>query len=580
MAYSAKDILNDIHRVYPVPTLGKMDRNSHNNSANKLIDSSLSDDLYKSAKFIYSLMTDCFGAVGKPLYEPSIDASNSAALSSLTESSHKSPELKTPLDLKFTDFSKKVLNNKKSDFTYANVVLKEFNFDIDIVVQKLDNNVVQGGTFDKPFGAIKNKADQTAFLRSANHCLSILEGKVDDFFFDGLSKKEGFDSFEKVFDDVAENYKSKTFNDDVQIGVSPYSVNAFANLISKSIKIINPVDNKRSSISITPIKIPEDKVDSDKMASLNKGESLVNSTVVSLVKSFLSGGVSGVMFNLGSRLVQFATGQIASKLKESGSIKDVASLMRLSESKLTLNNDTLARIAELHSEFQGKTVEDLENEWNPDSRKKLNQRDFNVLTDLSSQVKSGYDLKKYIDNNDNLLQFFDVISRQLYLSTNFNMTLLEWDRKQDDLVALDIPGFEQFISNEDTSRMKDENDLETYASNRNNSKIDVYLDELDELDSESNDNDDGFFSVENFEAKYPSLKNSDELARIINVVASASPESVVTLNDELGQCAVDESDINFFKYYNKHDDEVQNNLVDIYNQLNSMISTAGSGSLR
>ena len=166
---------------------------------------------------------------------------------------------------------------------------------------------------------------------------------------------------------------------------------------------------------------------------------------------------------------------------------------------------------------------------------------FKVLLDFSNKVKNGDDFKKYWDNTENINELLDSISRQLYYTTNKKLYLYTWDKNQNWLCLKNDDKYSEYVSDvEYDNRMKDEADMEAFESNRRASGI-------DDLIYEYNNAHYGDTAGNQFELEHPSLKDINELSRVVDVIASAAPFKQIKLSDELGVCIPDRNDIETFK---------------------------------
>ena len=569
----AKSLIDAIHKEDPLPQ-GKIDKKSKEDNLNKLLDSALIDEHYKAAKFLYTLMSTCFGIKGKNFFDREKDASASEALSALMNESEEpdSNEPKedgsklTKKDLKYKDFATKLLN-PETPVVYAYTILESFSFDVskdhEVVTKKKNNEQevkqVKGNTVNKLFGVIRSKADQTTFIRSANHAKAILE-KNDDYYYDGITKIPGYDDFKKVFPDVASNYEANHFNGDVDTGVNPYVVNALIGLINKSIKQKKPDGTTSGSFKINAIKIPKDKVEADKESSIKSGTNGLNSMLNNVIKNLVASAVKAVM-------------------KDSISIKQVANVLR--EATTKIEDDWILKVGEQNPEFQGKTFADLEQEWKNDHFRQMDLRDAKVLQQLNSAVGSdGQALKKYIDrlNDAQINELFDTLSRQVYLATDGKTTLQSWDKSQNWLCLSNFKPFDDFTMNDElTNRDQDKADLDEYNQNRDDCGIDdlVYLLKGIEEGTARDEEGNLIISPEEFESNYPSMADDKELARVIGVICQAPTDAQTELSQELGSVLVTQKDKDTFTSLNKDiQNEMQNNRINLYQKLNVLMGNA------
>ena len=139
MGYTSKEILDDINRGNPLPSTGKITKQTKQENANKSLDAALTDDQYKAARFIYDIITSIYKVDNiQDLYDPKLEAVNSKALETLTESS-KDEDAPTASDILYKKICKRFASDNKSyKYIYANRVLQFFGYDIsELFKQKL-----------------------------------------------------------------------------------------------------------------------------------------------------------------------------------------------------------------------------------------------------------------------------------------------------------------------------------------------------------------------------------------------------------------------------------------------------------
>lgn len=550
MGYTSKEILNDINSGNPLPSTGKITKQTKQENANKSLDAALTDDQYKAAKFIYDIITSIY-KVDKiqDLYDPKLEAVNSKALETLTESS-KDEDAPTASDILYKKICKRFASDNKSyKYIYANRVLQFFGYDISELfkqakIEQPPLTLFDGGKLFQMY--LKDTIEQTKFIRAANHLLMLEEGKSEyqaNAFLES-DLKDNYESFKKVFKEVGINFEKNTMNEDVSIGVDVYVVNAFVNLINK----VATVDGKK--FNIKKIVIPKDLVAPEKEKAIQSGN-----IIFDLLKKTKIGSFVGNMAKKAVNKVVNSTGigALAKKLTESNEIKD----------------EVIQAIAEEYPEFEGKTFKDLEEEWKTDHCKQLDKRDKDFLTNAMGIWTSGEALKKYWDETENLTTFFDVISRQLYYASDKKQTLYIWDKKQDYLCTREDDQFSKYVNNiEFNNREQDDEDMEQYESNRYDSNIDDYVDDYqDDLENSEDEFD------EQFEAKFPSVKDAKSLAKIVDVIANAKPLDRLVINDELGVCYPTKDLVDQFKYYQSRiaSGVIESYRSDIYSDLNEFI---------
>ena len=550
MGYTSKEILNDINRGNPLPSTGKITKQTKQENANKSLDAALTDDQYKAAKFIYDIITSIYKVDNiQDLYDPKLEAVNSKALETLTESS-KDEDAPTASDILYKKICKRFASDNKSyEYIYANRVLQFFGYDISELfkqakIEQPPLTLFDGGKLFQMY--LKDTIEQTKFIRAANHLLMLEEGKSEyqaNAFLES-DLKDNYESFKKVFKEVGINFEKNTMNEDVSIGVDVYVVNAFVNLINK----VATVDGKK--FNIKKIVIPKDLVAPEKEKAIQSGN-----IIFDLLKKTKIGSFVGNMAKKAVNKVVNSTGigALAKKLTESNEIKD----------------EVIQAIAEEYPEFEGKTFKDLEEEWKTDHCKQLDKRDKDFLTNAMGIWTSGEALKKYWDETENLTTFFDVISRQLYYASDKKQTLYIWDEKQDYLCTREDDQFSKYVNNiEFNNREQDDEDMEQYESNRYDSNIDDYVDDYqDDLENSEDEFD------EQFEAKFPSVKDAKSLAKIVDVIANAKPLDRLVINDELGVCYPTKDLVDQFKYYQSRiaSGVIESYRSDIYSDLNEFI---------
>lgn len=550
MGYTSKEILNDINSGNPLPSTGKITKQTKQENANKSLDAALTDDQYKAAKFIYDIITSIYKVDNiQDLYDPKLEAVNSKALETLTESS-KDEDAPTASDILYKKICKRFASDNKSyKYIYANRVLQFFGYDISELfkqakIEQPPLTLFDGGKLFQMY--LKDTIEQTKFIRSANHLLMLDEGKSEyqaNAFLES-DLKDNYESFKKVFKEVGINFEKNTMNEDVSIGVDVYVVNAFVNLINK----VATVDGKK--FNIKKIVIPKDLVAPEKEKAIQSGN-----IIFDLLKKTKIGSFVGNMAKKAVNKVVNSTGigALAKKLTESKEIPD----------------DVIQAIAEEYPEFEGKTFKDLEDEWKTDHCKQLDKRDRDFLANAMGIWTSGEALKKYWDETENLTTFFDVISRQLYYASDKKQTLYLWDRKQDYLCARGDDQFSKYANNiEFNNREQDGEDMDQYESNRDESGIDDYVDDYqDDLENSEDEFD------EQFEAKFPSVKDAKSLAKIVDVIANAKPLDRLVINDELGVCYPTKDLVDQFKYYQSRiaSGVIESYRSDIYSDLNEFI---------
>lgn len=551
MGYTSKEILNDIHKAEPLPSKGKITKTVKQENANKSLDASLTNEQHQAALFIYNLIKFAFKLKVQDLYNSSTEPINSEALATLTESANDSLDKPTALDNLYKKTCEQfVKDNKDFEYIYANKVLQFFGYDIFDLFKQANVepplSLFGGGKLSQLY--LKDTIGQTNFLRSANHLL-LLDEEGSKYKANGFLKhealKETYVGFKKVFKEVAENFEANTLNDDINIGVDLYIINAFVGLINNIAK----VDNKK--FNIIPISIPKDKVAPEKEKSIQQNisalEKFQKTKIGNFIKAITTKATQKTLNSLG-------IGGLAKKLKETQEIK----------------NELIQAISEEHPEFAGKTFEDLENEWKTPHCKELDIRDKNFLSKAMVDWKKGEDLKKYWDDTKDLDEFFDVISRQLYYATNKKQYLYIWDKKQNYICLKGDDKYSNYVNNvEFNNREQDGNDMEQYEINRSDSEIDEYI--ADYQDDQS-DQDESSISAA-FEEKYPSIKEYDVLSSVVNAIASAKPLTQLMLNPELGNCYPTQDWIDRFKYYqSKLTPETQDSFRwQIYDDLNNII---------
>ena len=550
MGYTSKEILNDINSGNPLPSTGKITKQTKQENANKSLDAALTDDQYKAAKFIYDIITSIYKVDNiQDLYDPKLEAVNSKALETLTESS-KDEDAPTASDILYKKICKRFASDNKSyEYIYANRVLQFFGYDISELfkqakIEQPPLTLFDGGKLFQMY--LKDTIEQTKFIRAANHLLMLEEGKSEyqaNAFLES-DLKDNYESFKKVFKEVGINFEKNTMNEDVSIGVDVYVVNAFVNLINK----VATVDGKK--FNIKKIVIPKDLVAPEKEKAIQSGN-----IIFDLLKKTKIGSFVGNMAKKAVNKVVNSTGigALAKKLTESNEIKD----------------EVIQAIAEEYPEFEGKTFKDLEEEWKTDHCKQLDKRDKDFLTNAMGIWTSGEALKKYWDETENLTTFFDVISRQLYYASDKKQTLYIWDEKQDYLCTREDDQFSKYVNNiEFNNREQDDEDMEQYESNRYDSNIDDYVDDYqDDLENSEDEFD------EQFEAKFPSVKDAKSLAKIVDVIANAKPLDRLVINDELGVCYPTKDLVDQFKYYQSRiaSGVIESYRSDIYSDLNEFI---------
>lgn len=505
MGYDSKAILDDIHKADPLPSKGKIDKKTKLVNLNKSFDALLDDDEYATAEFIYFLITKAFGVNLPDLYDPRKDAMNSKALESLSESNNDYL-LPTPLDNLYKkvclDFAK---NNKDMEYTFANRVLQFYGYNIDGYLKNVEDGVdilVHTPSLSKTY--LNDTEGQTKFIRSANHLLFILSNKEDNLTI----LEEKFKSFEKVFKEVGENFRNKHFNDDVKIGADIYVINAFGGLINKVCKL----NDKNLSIKI--LEIPKDKKAPEKEKSLAQSNAILD------------------------KIKKSKIGQFFNKVVNNPSIKMMA--RKLVES-VEGDSENLKTLQTLDPDRFGKyqTFSDLENEWKTDHCKQLDERDNKLITDVLSKMGTSDDLKRYWDNQEDLTDLFETVSRQLYYLTDKKDYLLTWDKKSGYLCMKNDEQFSNYVSHvEFNNRQQDSQDMDTYKSNREQSGVDDLLSQAESDGSEL------------FEKNYPSIKDYNVLKQAVDMIASAKPGSQVIINDEIGACIIkNQEDIDWFKQF-------------------------------
>ena len=483
------------------------------------------------------------------LYDPKLEAVNSKALETLTESS-KDEDAPTASDILYKKICKRFASDNKSyEYIYANRVLQFFGYDISELfkqakIEQPPLTLFDGGKLFQMY--LKDTIEQTKFIRAANHLLMLEEGKSEyqaNAFLES-DLKDNYESFKKVFKEVGINFEKNTMNEDVSIGVDVYVINAFVNLINK----VATVDGKK--FNIKKIVIPKDLVAPEKEKAIQSGN-----IIFDLLKKTKIGNFVGNMAKKAVNKVVNSTGigALAKKLTESNEIKD----------------EVIQAIAEEYPEFEGKTFKDLEEEWKTDHCKQLDKRDKDFLTNAMGIWTSGEALKKYWDETENLTTFFDVISRQLYYASDKKQTLYIWDEKQDYLCTREDDQFSKYVNNiEFNNREQDDEDMEQYESNRYDSNIDDYVDDYqDDLENSEDEFD------EQFEAKFPSVKDAKSLAKIVDVIANAKPLDRLVINDELGVCYPTKDLVDQFKYYQSRiaSGVIESYRSDIYSDLNEFI---------
>lgn len=551
MGYTSKEILNDIHKAEPLPSKGKITKTVKQENANKSLDASLTNEQYQAALFIYNLIKFAFKLKVQDLYNSSTEPINSEALATLTESANDSLDKPTALDNLYKKTCEQfVKDNKDFEYIYANRVLQFFGYNIFDLFKQANVepplSLFGGGKLSQLY--LKDTIGQTKFLRSANHLL-LLDEEGSKYKANGFLKhealKETYVGFKKVFKEVAENFEANTLNDDINIGVDLYIINAFVGLINNIAK----VDNKK--FNIIPISIPKDKIAPEKEKSIQQNisalEKFQKTKIGNFIKAITTKATQKTLNGLG-------IGGLAKKLKETQEIK----------------NELIQAISEEHPEFAGKTFEDLENEWKTPHCKELDIRDKNFLIKAMTDWKKGEDLKKYWDDTEDLDEFFDVISRQLYYATNKKQYLYIWDKKQNYICLKGDDKYSNYVNNvEFNNREQDGNDMEQYEINRSDSEIDEYIADYQD---DQDDQDESSISAA-FEEKYPSIKEYDVLSSVVNAIASAKPLTQLMLNQELGNCYPTQDWIDRFKYYqSKLTPETQDSFRwQIYDDLNNII---------
>lgn len=505
MGYDSKAILDDIHKADPLPSKGKIDKKTKLINLNKSFDALLNDDEYATAEFIYYLITKAFGVNLPDLYDPKKDAMNSKALESLSESNNDYL-IPTSLDNLYKkvclDFAK---NNKDMEYTFANRVLQFYGYNIDGYLKNVEDGVdilVHTPSLSKTY--LNDTEGQTKFIRSANHLLFILSNKEDNL----TTLEEKFKSFEKVFKEVGENFRNKHFNDDVKIGADIYVINAFCGLINKVCKL----NDKNLSVKI--LEIPKDKKAPEKEKSLAQSNAILD------------------------KIKKSKIGQFFNKVVNNPSIKMMA--RKLVES-VEGDSENLKTLQTLDPDRFGKyqTFSDLENEWKTDHCKQLDERDNKLITDVLSKMGTSDDLKRYWDNQEDLTDLFETVSRQLYYLTDKKDYLLTWDKKSGYLCMKNDEQFSNYVSHvEFNNRQQDSQDMDAYKSNREQSGVDDLLSQAESDGSEL------------FEKNYPSIKDYNVLKQAVDMIASTKPGSQVIINDEIGACIIkNQEDIDWFKQF-------------------------------
>lgn len=510
MGYDSKAILDDIHKADPLPSKGKIDKRTKLINLNKSFDALLTDDEYNAASFIYLLITTAYKVKIQELYDPKKDAMNSKALESLTEA-NENPALPTPTDNLYKkvceDFAK---DNKGMEYIFANRVLQFYGYNIDGHLKNIEDGVdklIHTPTLSQTY--LKNSEGQTKFIRSANHLL-VRPKDASVYNKDNIIQNKylgkNFESFKKIFPEVASNYEKKRLNDDVKTGVDPYVINAFVGLISRVCK----VDGK--SLGIKPFQIPVDAKSPEKEKSLARS----NAALEKIKKS--------------------KVGQFFNKIINNPSIRAVA--RKLTES-VEDDNKTLQILQTLDPERFGKykTFAELENEWKTDHCKQLDERDNQFIANNLSKITTGEELKKYWDAQQDLTDLFETLSRQLYYLTDAKDYLMTWDKRSGYLCMKNDEQFSNYVSGvEFNNRQQDSQDMDEYKSNRAESGVDELLSQNESDGSEL------------FEKTYPSITDFNVLKQLVDAIATANIGDQVKVNDEIGTCIIKEQEtLDWFK---------------------------------
>lgn len=531
MGYDSKSILNDIHTANPLPSVGKINKHTKINNANKSLDAGLTDDQYNAAKFIFDVIVHAYDVKPpKELYNPKSESVNSDALNSLVESSQNSVEPTSTDNLYRKTCIQFFNDNKDMDFIYANRVLQFYGYNIDDLFIQLNVDpplsLFDGGKLYKLY--LKDTQGQTSFIRSANNLLSIkvpFEKKFNFKFIENEPYKKTYEGFKNIFPEVDKNFKNKRFNDDVKTGVDLYVVNSFIDLIGKVIK------HNNKPLVLEKINIPKDLKAPEKENALNKGKILALKFGKTKIGSFM---------NKAAKSIKNVT----------NSMGGVASLARRMTESTLLKDSDIQAISEKHPEFSGKTFKILEEEWKTEHCKELDKRDSDFISKTMSGWKTGFNLKKYWDETVDLTTFFDVISRQLfYLNSDTDKepkSLYEYDEKLNWLWLSNDDKYSNYINIEDTNRQQDQSDLDSYNGNRESSNIDEYIGEYyyNKDDTEPDPS-------EVFENNFPTVKEYSELAKIVDLISSSKPLEKVFLNNYMGNCYPTQDIIDKFVEYKK-----------------------------
>lgn len=518
MGYSSKEILDDIHKSNPLPSKGKIDKSSKIHNLNVQIDSLLNEDEKNAGNFLYWAIKTCIEPNGlKELFDSTNVVPSQAMLDTLTESNKSFTTLTSYDNFYIKQLNTFIKDSEKLEYVYLNKVLTFFNYDIMHVFN--DALIIPPMGFIKKNQSINDTNKQTTFLRSLNHIYFIKNNETSPYFnFISLCPKKAYvDGFKKLFPEVYENVMNRGFNDDVKIGVDPYVINAFVGLVNKVFSV-----NGRK-LNISKFNIPADKKSAEKEKSITRGTIMVNKVKNS---------------NFGK-----AVANIKNKVSNSYGIKQLA--RKLMESTEPIKDDIIEAVSQEHPEFQGKTFKQLEQEWKTDNCKKLDKRDDDFINGFVNFVKTGKDFKNYWDNMEDKNLMFDVISRKLYYMTDAKQYLYIWDKSQDYLCLKSDDDYSNYASNiESGNREQDKADMESFENNREESGIDRYVDDyLQTVDEDYEEPED------KFEQDYPSIKDFNELSRIVNVVTLSLPNKQLLLNNELGYCYPTSMDINKFKEY-------------------------------
>ena len=538
----ADEILNDIHKKEPLPN--KINNNNKKTPKLAFLDSTIPIEQRKLAYAIYALMVLFAGDKTKDFYNKDIDGNEIKELSVPISPISYPTENLTDKDLEYIDFSKSIISTK-NEYVFAFDVLKAFNVTVGFPkkVKDKDGNetdVDEKGTeetltLDRDFGVIKNKQDQTEFMRSLNHVMREANGS-EDLNYNYISTelpKELFVTLENQLRDVIKNIKNDPMNHDFDRGVLPSVANEIIRLCNKYLS------NLGDTIKITEIPISNDETDQDVAKNLKSADKQLT-------------GILGKIKNVFNTQPTKAKGDLLSSV--AGGIVSVANAI-VKESLSTYSTYSYLREStdeqssdKKEEEFQNvkeffpdrpfatfNTYKEMSDSWKSPEQITRDKEDLDFATQVVKPFTDGKEFLNYLNslrgNQKEVSKLLDVISRQIYIASDGKNDLSTLDEKANYALSDNWSEFEEYINSEEpNNRDADYKALTFFNTKKNGSGYDAAVAAYNKIQQNKEA---GEAAAESFGDKDALNKNSSELDSVVNTTAKEMSDKLSELKDEL-----------------------------------------------